>query len=354
MSYTTIDNPELYFQVKTYAGNNSGSGQAITFDGSENMQPDFVWVKCRDVGHSHTLYDSVRTSPAKNFLKSDDNIAERTVALGSFDSNGVTFTNNDGFNNGSGNYVIWSWKAGTSFTNDASSTGIGTIDSAGSFNNDSGFSIVSYTGTGSLGTIKHGLNSVPKMIIIKSRSAVKDWTVYHNSISAENYLELNQTLASTDSSSVFNDTAPTSSVFSVGTNGQTNGSSTTYIAYCFAEKKGYSKFGSYTGNGQSGNSAPFIYTGFKPAMVICKKSSASGSNWGIIDNKRANSFNQISAMLNPNSSGTEGANNNCDFVSNGFKWRTNDGNSNDSATYIYMAFAENPFVTSTGIPTTAR
>jgi len=165
-------------------------------------------------------------------------------------------------------------------------------------------------------------------------------------------MELNSSGAVLTNSAVWNSTNPTSSVFSVGTNARTNNNTSNYIAYCFNDIKGYSKFGSYTGNGSTEGS--FVYTGFLPAMVICKKSSASGTNWGIIDNKRANSFNQISAMLNPNSSGTEGANNNCDFVSNGFKWRTSDGNSNASATYIYMAFAENPFTSSAGTPVTAR
>jgi len=356
MAYTIVDNPELYFQVKTYAGNNSASGQAITFDGSENMQPDFVWVKCRSVGHSHTLYDSVRTSPAKNFVKSDADIAERTVAIGSFDSNGVTFTNNDGFNNGSGNYVIWSWKAGTAFTNDASSTGVGTIDSAGSFNNDAGFSIVSYTGTGSAGTIKHGLSSTPTVIFVKRRDSSANWFVGHDSLGWTKYLYLDLTEAAETNSGAWNNTSPTSSVFSLSTFGNVNASSGTYVAYCFADVKGYSKFGSYTGNGNADGT--FVYTGFKPAFFICKRTSDAGYDWLMYDNKRQVSFNVIDDFLKPNLADTEttgNANQSLDFLSNGVKHRGNGASSNGSgATYIYMAFAENPFVTSTGIPTTAR
>jgi len=358
MSYTNdLDNPELYFQVKTYAGNNSGSGQAITFDGSENMQPDFVWVKCRDVGHAHTIYDSVRTSPAKNFLKSDDNIAERTVALGSFDSNGVTFTNNDGFNNGSGNYVIWGWKAGTSFTNDASSTGIGTIDSVGSVSDTAGVSIVTWTGTGSAGTIKHGLSTAPSAIITFCRSTGYHHSTFHHkntSAPETDVVYLNLTNATADDSGFWNDTLPTTSVFSVGDDNSVNQSSETYVAYCFSERQGYFKAGVYEGNGNA--DGPFVYTGFKPAFIIAKKSSGT-SHWLMMDNKR-DPFNVADALVVSYDADTEsnwGTDRKIDFLSNGFKCRSTSTEINNSgATHIYMAFAEAPFVNSNGVPTTAR
>jgi len=347
--YTTIDNPELYFQTKLYTGN--GGTLAITLDGDEDMQPDFVWSKPR-VSGGHFLSDSIRGGT--KVLQAAESNAEITRGshIQSFDTDGYTLAG-DGTTNNSGDATVsWNWKAGTAFSNDASATGIGTIDSSGSVNETAGFSIVSYTGSGSAATIKHGLSTTPNMMIIKNRvTDSKDWQVYSPVNDPTDALALNQTDATGDSDVYWNDTAPTSSVFSVKS-GATNTSGAATIGYIFSNRQGYSKFGSYTGNGNANGT--FVYTGFKPAMVICKKSSASGTNWGIIDNKRANSFNQISAMLNPNSNGSEGANNNCDFVSNGFKWKTSDGNSNDSATYIYMAFAESPFVNSNGVPTNAR
>ena len=171
MAYTTIDNPELYFQVKTYVGNNTA--RSITLDGSENMQPDWVWFKNRSSTQNHRLFDSVRGA-GKN-LVSNNNGAEINAGTGTggqlrtFDSNGFSIGDDNSVNKNSENIVAWNWKAGTSFTNDASSTGVGSIDSAGSVSTDAGFSIVSWTGTGSAGTIKHGLSTVPKMIIVKNR-----------------------------------------------------------------------------------------------------------------------------------------------------------------------------------------
>ena len=355
----TINNGKLYFNTELYTGN--ASTQSITGVG---FQPDFTWLKSRSGtygAYNPQAYDVVRGFGATKDLTPTTTAVEGVDSgvygyISAVGADGFTLaagSSNSNQNNGaSTTYASWNWKAGTSFTNDASGTGIGTIDSTGSFNNTAGFSIVSYTGTGSAGTIKHGLNSVPKMIIIKARSAVKDWTVYHNSISAENYLELNQTIASTDSASTFNDTVPTSSVFSVGTNGQTNGSSTTYIAYCFAEKQGYSKFSSYTGNGNADGT--FVYTGFKPAFVMAKKTSATGP-WEMYDNKRLG-YNPKSAVLYANQSDAEDSSEDfIDILSNGFKSRFTNADFNTSGqTYIYMAFAENPFTSSTGTPVTAR
>ena len=351
-AYTSIDDPSAYFQIALHTGN--GGTQSITNDGNSDLQPDFVWIKGRSTNSHHALFDSVRGATKRISSSETNEETTESTGLTSFNSDGWSTGAWSGSNSNNQTYVSWQWKSGTSFSNDASATSIGTIDSTGSVNDTAGFSIVSYTSTGSNGSIKHGLSTTPSMIIFKRRSGdTENWVIYHKSLGATKNIKLNLTDAVSTSSTRFNDTEPTSSVFSLGTSGDTNGGTSPFIAYCFAEKKGFSKFGSYTGNGSTDGT--FVYTGFKPAMVICKKSSASGTNWGIIDNKRANSFNQISAMLNPNSSGTEGANNNCDFVSNGFKWRSSDGNSNASGdTYIYICFAENPFVTSTGIPTTAR
>ena len=354
MAYTTIDDPSAYFQTTLYSG--TGSEQVVTNTGNSDLQPDWVWLKVRSNGtYGHVVFDSVR-GVNKALFPNANNVEEdqsSDVSLSSFNSDGFTvggYFNN--VNQSGQTFVSWQWKAGTGFTNDASGTSIGSIDSAGSVNTDAGFSIIKWTGNDANATVAHGLGAVPGMFIVKNLSnATTGWYVYHQSLGNTKHILLDTAAALVDDIN-WNDTSPTSTVINLGGQTGSNGPSNSMLVYCFAEKKGYSKFSSYTGNANADGT--FVYTGFKPAMVICKKSSASGTNWGIIDNKRAKSFNQISAMLNPNSTGSEGANNNCDFVSNGFKWRTSDGNSNASATYIYMAFAENPLVTSTGIPTTAR
>ena len=354
MAYTNIDNPELYFQTKLYTGN--GSTNAITLDGSENMQPDLVWLKERSSAGAGLLFDAVRT--ATKFVRSSDSAAEVTAAdtLTAFNSDGFTLgadASNYASNQNSETYASWNWKAGTSFTNDASATGIGTIDSTGSVNDTAGFSIVSYTGTGSAGTIKHGLSTVPKMIIVKNRDATQHWGVYHVGIGNTKHLRLNSTNAASDSNNLWNNTTPTSSVFSVAGQDMVNKSGDDSIAYCFTEKKGYSKFGSYTGG-----SDPFVYLGFKPAFVMFKNASAT-ENWRIVDNKR-DVDNPVVQHLYPNLSNAEGSgasyNDFVDFTAQGFKIRSGSGEIDGSGnTIIYMAFAESPFVTgASAIPTTAR
>ena len=348
MAYTEIDKPSDYFTTKLYAGNDSG--QSITMD----FAPNWVWIKDRGGADPHGAYDSVRG--ALKQIRVNLTNAERTLAgsLTSFNSDGFTVGNDDGTNDNGHNFVSWNWRAGTSFTNDASGTGIGSIDSTGSVNTDAGFSIISYTGTGSAGTVAHGLGAVPKMIIIKSRNTVSLWGVYHQAIGNTHGLFLNATNAATSLSAYWNNTSPTSSVFSLGGDADINKSSDPLIAYCFAEKQGYSKFGSYTGNGNADGT--FVYTGFKPAFLLQKCSSSAGDNWHLIDNKRS-SFNECNNTLRADLNNAEytGDAYSIDMLSNGFKIRNTDGNFNRSgSTYIYMAFAENPFVTSTGVPATAR
>ena len=346
MAYTTIDKPSDYFVSNLHTGN--GGTLNIT---SLDFQPDWVWVKERNNAKDHALYDSVRG--ANKLLESNKTGLEATTSAGisSFNSDGWTTGDFFQTNDNGDSYVSWNWKAGTSFTNDASATGIGSIDSAGSFNNDSGFSIVSYTGTGSSGTIKHGLNSVPSVIIIKVlTNTANDWCVYHQATGNNQSTFLSESNAAS-SNAFINNTTPTSSVFSVDGSNYSSGSSRNYIAYCFAEKQGYSKFSSFVGNGS--NDGTFSFCGFKPAMVIYKKSSGT-ENWFIHDNKRQG-FNPENELLFPDLSNAEGTVNRIDLLSNGFKATTSDGGINASgATYIYMAFAENPFVTSTGVPACAR
>ena len=331
-AYTTIDNPELYFQSKIWSGNNSGSGISITLDGDENMQPDLVWVKSRDATHAHVLYDSVRTSPAKYLLQPNTNVAERTAAIGSFDSDGVTFSDSDGFYNGSDTYVGWFWK-----------------ESA-----DAGLDLVSFAGNDTARTISHSLSAVPNMMILKDRDAANDWFVYHSgntSAPETDYFKLNSTAATADLNTLWNDTSPTTSVFTIGTNGNINTTGNDYIAFLFANKQGFSKFGKYIGN--SSTNGPFVYLGFRPAFIIGKVVSDT-NDWFMFDNKR-NPFNPVDDSLYPNTAAVENTNHTIDFLSNGFKINDSDGTVNsDGNTMIYMAFAESPFVNSNGIPNNAR
>jgi len=353
MAYTTINKSTDYFNTKLYSGNSST--QSITGVG---FQPDFSWNKTRNAVDNHILVDSVR---GDKVLRSNNAVAEYDTGVSwQFNSDGFTMTGTTGELNYSGRtYASWNWKAGTSFTNDASATGIGSIDSSGSVNTDAGFSIVSYTGNGTAGaTIKHGLSTAPKVVLIKRRSVAGQWVMGHGSLGFTKFLELDLTGAAQTSTLRFNDTAPTSSVFTVGSTADTNQNGTTLIAYCFAEKTGYSKFGSYTGNGSTDGT--FVYTGFKPAFVIYKGASGTGTtdNWEMIDNKRTDGTigNPKNEVLYPNLSNAEGVNttDRLDLLSNGFKMRTGASDYNASgSTYIYMAFGQS-LVGSNNTPCTAR
>ena len=352
MAYTTIDNPELFFQTVLWTGNGSSS-RSITLDGSEDMQPDWTWIKSRAGSEStqqHYLYDSVRG--ATKYLQSSTTNAEGTKSngLSAFASDGFTIGDDNANNASSTTYVAWNWKAGTSFTNDASATGVGTIDSTGSINTTAGFSIISYSGTGTAGTIAHGLGSTPKMIIVKVRNFATNWLVQHGSIANTKVLYLDATNAETTDDS-FNDTLPTSSVFSVKTANGINASGKTYIAYCFADVKGYSKIGKYIGNGNA--DGPFIYTGFRPAFIMYKNTARSIS-WLIHDNKRLG-YNPDNDEQHPDTSAADGTDDRADILSNGFKIRESSNLMNVSGEQvIYMAFAESPFVNSNGVPNNAR
>jgi hypothetical protein len=353
MAYTTIDDPEAYFQVKLYTGD--GSTPSITLDGDTDMQPDLVWIKNRDQTDSNCLFDAVRG--ATKVIHADATDTETTDAdtLTSFDSDGFALGADVKVNTDTEAYVAWCWKAGTSFSNDASATSIGTVDSTGSASATAGFSIVSFDLTGESGneTIKHGLSTAPKVVITKRRSGgAGDWTSYFGAI-GNTYLVLQRTLAGQTTTDFMNNTAPTTSVFTVGD--PSWWATDPFIAYCFSEVQGFSKFGSYTGNGNADGA--FIYTGFRPAYLLLKDyTSANNYNWVILDNKRDPS-NGIDRRLQASGNVAEytDVSNLCDFVSNGFKWTTSNANWNASGTgYIYMAFAEAPFVNSNGVPCNAR
>jgi len=363
MAYTTIDDPSAHHQTKIYTGNGN-DGQAYTFDGNSDMQPDWLWVKNRSNSgpYSGNIFDSTRG--ANKGLFPDANNTEATNGsygyLGAFQSDGFTVTSgssgDERVNNNNDTYVMWGWKAngGSTTTNDASATSVGTIDSVYQANTTAGFSIVTFTGNGSSGaTVAHGLGAVPKTILIKSLNGTnKSWNVYHSSIDATDAAQLDTTAAFYDSPSYWNDTEPTSTVFSLGNSSETNESGKNFVAYCFAEIQGYSKFGIYKGNGN--NDGPFAYTGFKPAWVLYKRSNDAG-NWRILDNQR-NTFNPINNEIYADLSNAEAQDTQMGFYANGFKLRNGSsvGQNGNGSTYIYWAFAKHPFVSSKGVPVTAR
>ena len=345
-----IDKSSDYFNPVIYNG--TGNTLSIT---SLDFAPNWVWIKRRNGNAGHKLQDSVRGAAKQ--LTSNNTNAEQSNSdiVTSLNSNGFTLSTNTDVNGSGGTYVAWNWKAGTSFTNDASATGIGSIDSTGSVNTDAGFSIISWTSPNSnANTIAHGLGAVPKMIIMKKRGGSGGWITYHQAMGNTHGMFLSTTSAQEDNAAFFNDTSPTSTVFTTGTDAALINN--TMIAYCFADVQGFSKMGSYVGNGNA--DGPFVYTGFKPAFVMTKKMTGS-SQWVMFDNKRS-PINYVQRRLQANNNAAENTDDNQDFdiLSNGFKSRRAAGDWNsDGDTFIYMAFAENPFVTSTGngsIPSPAR
>tara|TARA_E500000331_G_scaffold180029_1_gene173361 strand:- start:53 stop:1117 length:1065 start_codon:yes stop_codon:yes gene_type:complete len=354
MAYTTIDDPSIYFNTLAYAGNGS-SGRSVTGVG---FQPDWVWIKNRSDGDPNKIFDSVRG--VSKSIKSNSTDAEVSTEengyVSAFNSDGFTLTQGSSsqqdVNKSSENYVAWNWLAGGS----ASSNSSGDITSSVSASTTAGISIVSYTGTGATATIGHGLGAAPKMVIVKQTNTTRNWVVMHQGIGFTKYLYLDSTQASS-TGNFFNDTDPSSTVFNVVNDGGVNASSGSYIAYCFAPIKGYSKFGNYTGNGNADGT--FVHTGFSPAFVLLKNVDEV-EQWWIFDNKRnAYDGNFRYYSLNPNASSAEGTtsgdNNHIDFYSNGFKLRTTAQQLNGTSdNFIYMAFAEAPFVTSTSVPATAR
>jgi len=340
MAYINFD-PQDYFNTVLYTG--TGSAQSIS---SVGFQPDWVWVKDRNAANSHNVSDAVRGATKTIFT--DALAAEVTDAtrLTSFDSDGFSVGTSTSWNTNTNNYVSWNWKAnGAGISNTD-----GSITSTVSANTTSGFSIVSWVATGVAGTIGHGLGVAPKMIIGKSRTSANHWQIGHSSIGWTNQFRF--TTGASFSSNQWNNTAPTSSVFSVELYDINNPIGDNNIAYCFAEVKGFSKFGSYVGNGNADGT--FIYTGFKPAFVIIKNSSSIGA-WYMQDNKR-DVYNPIALSLNASDANADNNQGNImDFLSNGIKIRnTGTGYNTSSGTYIYMAFAENPLVNSLGNPATAR
>jgi len=330
-AYTTIDNPELYFQVKPYTGN--GGTQSITFDGSEDMQPDFLWVKGRSVAEGHYIQDSVRGVTKHLHTQNTDAEATDTGVVTALNSDGFSLGDEGDVNSDGGTFVAWAWKESAT----------------------AGFDIISYAGDAAAGrNISHSLGAKPHWMVVKNLTNSIKWAVYHEkntSAPGTDHLQLNSDGATSDDDSTWDDTEPGSSVFRVKSSTSVNGSSANYIAYLWTPIQGFSKFGSYTGNGNA--DGMFIHTGFRPAMVILKRTNGT-SNWYIYDRKRLG-YNVDNNELYANTNNAEQTDDRIDFLSNGFKMRTSNATVNGtSSTLIYMAFAEAPFVNSNGVPCNAR
>ena len=364
MAYTNIDDPSAYFQTVIWTGN-SGYDVNVVNDGNSDLQPDFIWAKERTspggYDYNHNWVDSSRG--VTKTLWCDSTTSEMTAAQSNYD---LQSFNTDGFTTGAPEYtnslggsavtdgkVAWQWKCNGGTT---ASNSDGSLASVVQANTTAGFSIVTWTGVGGARTVGHGLGVAPDVIIVKNRTLVTQWGVWHKDLAdTDNNLRINSTSAEIDDA-LWNDTVPTSSVFSISSAAEVSNDS---IAYCFAEKQGYSKFGKYTGNGSV--YGPFVYTGFKPAFVMIKNASAAES-WVVYDSTR-NPRNPTDLKFSPDTADSENdtsaiggtAYNNINILSNGFKCVKNNAATNGSGnTLIYMAFAENPFTTSTGVPCTAR
>tara|TARA_R110000824_G_scaffold212783_1_gene399129 strand:- start:153 stop:1199 length:1047 start_codon:yes stop_codon:yes gene_type:complete len=346
-AYTSIDDPSAYFQTAIYTGN--GGTQSITNDGNSNLQPDWIWTKSRTDSSFNAWTDSTRGTSKRiysNSTSGEESHADRVTA---FNSDGFSIGASSILNTNNYNYVAWQWKAngGTTATNTT-----GSLSTVVQANTTAGFSIVTWTGAGGVRTVGHGLGVAPDVIIVKNRSTSTQWGVWINSLAdTDKNFRINSSGGEIDDN-LWNDTLPASTVFSIGSAAEVSGNS---IAYCFAEKQGFSKFGGYTGNGSA--DGRMIATGFRPAFVMTKKDGTGG--WFIQDIKRGIRNSNSGTALEANTANAEadiGATGyDIDFLSNGFKHRQGNTYTNASGSkYIYMAFAEHPFVTSTGIPTTAR
>jgi len=332
---STIKKGNTVMDATTY----TGTGASLSVTNTSAFKPDLVWVKGRSGATDHALYDSVRGTTKQ--LESNTTDAETTEATGltAFGTGGFTVGALAQMNTSAATYVGWQWQAGQGTT---SSNTSGSITSTVSVNATAGFSVVTYTGTGANATVGHGLGVAPKMVIVKARNdSGRNWATWHTSIPNTQYLNLNTTAAAATDATFWNSTSPTSTVFSIGTNVDTNRSGNTFVAYCWAEIAGFSKFGSYTGNGSSDGS--FIYTGFTPKFILIKCTDIAGTAWVIYDTAR-DTYNVAGNILLPNSTSAELSGFSLDILSNGFKHRQGGGDPNASSrNYIYACFASNPF-----------
>ena len=355
--YTTIDNPELYFQIKLYTGN--GSSRSITFDGEEDMQPNLLWGKQRAVNQDHVLVDSIRGTDEQIYSSDSSAAQDNASGVTSFDSNGFSLGSSGYFNNNTNTFVAWCWKASGSTASNTNGTNItSTVDA----NTTSGFSIVSWTGDNSgSSTVGHGLGKTAEFVAIKNRADSANWQVKHkkNSANASQSLDTADAESSRVGSTnggIADLSGTTTFGFIAGSAGVPagNGASDAMIAYVWNSVQGFSKFGSYEGNNNANGS--FIYTGFSVAWVMVKNIDTGSTKWVIQDSKRSSSSggNPADKRLKPNDNTSEETDSAIDLLSNGFKIRSTGSWTSDADTFVYAAFAEAPFVNSNGVPCNAR
>tara|TARA_R100001510_G_C7618430_1_gene179929 strand:- start:117 stop:1157 length:1041 start_codon:yes stop_codon:yes gene_type:complete len=346
MAYTTIDDPSVYFQTAIYAGNGS-AGTSITNDGNSDLQPDWLWIKNRSNTVNHGIWDSSRGSGKRLTLGTGAEEDQTNVA--SFNSDGFTVNTGDIVNTNSHTYVAWQWKANGGTT--ASNTN-GTITSTVQANTDAGFSIIKYDGNGTDGaTIGHGLSQTPQIFFPKCLSTTTNWEMYYFPTGGTRqfgYLNL------TNGLNTWSHNAPSSTIISLSGSGDSNGNGRSMIGYAFHSVQGYSKIGQYSGNGNA--DGVFVYTGFKPAWLMTKRIDSS-DHWRIVDSTREpfNDGSMQGLKANTDEAEADAGSRGLDFLSNGFKIRTTDPDSNASGgNYLYMCFASYPLVSSDGVPVTAR
>ena len=346
MAYTTINKSTSYFNTKLYTGN----GNANTALTTGTFRPDFSWFKNRGTVENHVLIDAIRGASfniASNLNRAETNVSDKVSA---FTSTGVTLGSSAETNENNQPLVAWNWKGNGS----GSANTDGTINSTVSANTTSGFSIVKYTGTQATATVGHGLGIAPKMIFFKNVDIADEWLVGANTglVNFTQYAYLNLSNAfSGNGAAFFNNTNPTSTLFSVGNSSNINKTGGAIMAYCFADVQGYCKIGSYTGN--QNDNGPFIYLGFKPAFILSKKINGA-SDWYIFDSKREG-YNKDNDTLLANEENAESTTDYLDILSNGYKVKTTDGDLNtNNGTYVYLAIAEAPLVGSNNVPANAR
>ena len=345
--YTTIDDPSEYFQVETYTG--GGSNSTVTFSGNSNLQPDWLWIKRRNADYGHNVFDTTRG--IAKLMEMDNVNAENTnqTWISSVGSDSFTIgVNEHNLSNSAGEYVAWAWKVNGGTT---SSNTDGGINSTVQVNTTAGISIITFTTDGTTNTVGHGLGVKPDVVIYKSRSTGGGWLLITDKINGS--MDYGYINSSDDFADIGYDANTSTLVQYNNNNGITN------VAYCFKQIQGFSKFGAYYGNGQS-TEGPFVYCGFKPAWVMIKNTQTDNRNWYIYDNKRR-TFNPNGLKINADTAGQEATDQAIDMHSNGFRVRPGalgsygTSNINHSSQYLfYMAFAENPFVSSEGTPTTAE
>ena len=353
MAYSTITKASAHFNTKTYTG--TGSSNALTGVG---FQPDLTWIKLLNGAAHHFWTDAVRGVTKTIYSSANSAEATQSQGLTAFGTDGFTVGTNAGVNENGDSYASWNWKAGT--TSGITQGGASITPTSYSFNATAGFSIIKYTGTGSTATIPHGLGVKPDLMIVKNLGATENWMVYHRAMDTSGsntpedyYLLLNSNNGRVDEATVWNDTAPTANVFTVGSHAAVNQSGNAHIAYCFRQVPGYSRIGSYIGNGN--NDGPFVNCGFKPAFVIAKRINGNGYIWYLRDEVRS-PINPMDQKINVADTGAESndGNNKIDFYSNGFKMRHSLGQSNENSYgYIFWCFGQ-ALVGSNNIPVTAR